>query len=175
MGQTLVYGILNGALYGIIALGIALVFGIMKYLNVAHGSLIVLGAYEGLFLFRAGLDPFASIPIILITLFFGGAILFKASFGRLIALQEGDKINNSLLIGFGLMLVIDNLATFLWTGDERSLTPTYSGMTFELFGLRLPLIGLSGGLLAPSPHIRPSSISFENVFWQIRNGSQPGS
>lgn len=148
MGQTLVYGILNGALYGIIALGIALVFGIMKYLNVAHGSLIVVGAYAGLFLFRAGMDPFASIPIILIALFLGGAILFKAFFGRLIALQEGDKINNSLLIGFGLMLVLDNLATFLFTGDERSLTPTYSGMTFELFGLRFPLIGLLGGLLA---------------------------
>ena len=148
MGQTLVYGILNGALYGIIALGIALVFGIMKYLNVAHGALIVIGAYGGLFLFRMGMDPFASIPIILIALFIGGAILFKAFFGRLIALPEGDKINDSLLIGFGLMLVIENLATFFFTGDERSLTPTYSGKTFELFGLRLPLIGLAGGLLA---------------------------
>jgi branched-chain amino acid transport system permease protein len=148
MGQTLVYGILNGALYGIIALGIALVFGIMKYLNVAHGSLIVVGAYGSLFLFRLGLDPFASIPIILIMLFIGGAILYRAFFGRLIALPEGDKINDSLLIGFGLMLVLDNLSTFLFTGDERSMTPTYSGMTFELFGLRLPLIGLAGGLLA---------------------------
>jgi branched-chain amino acid transport system permease protein len=148
MGQTLVYGILNGALYGIIALGIALVFGIMKYLNLAHGALIVVGAYASLFLFRMGLDPFASIPIVLITLFIGGAILFKAFFGRLMALPEGAKINNSLLVAFGLMLVMENLATFFWTGDERSLTPTYSGVTFELFGLRLPLIGLAGGVLA---------------------------
>ena len=148
MGQTLVYGILNGALYGTIALGIALVFGIMKYLNVAHGALIVFGAYGSLFLFRIGLDPFASLPIILILLFVGGAILFKAFFGRLIALEEGDKINDSLLIGFGLMLVLENLATVLWTGDERSVTPTYSGMTFDLFGLRIPLIGLAGGILA---------------------------
>ncbi len=148
MGQTLVYGILNGALYGTIALGIALVFGIMKYLNVAHGALIVFGAYGSLFLFRAGLDPFASLPIILILLFIVGAILFKAFFGRLIALDEGDKINDSLLIGFGLMLVLENLATVLWTGDERSVTPSYSGMTFDLFGLRIPLIGLAGGILA---------------------------
>ena len=89
MGQTLVYGILNGALYGIIALGIALVFGIMKYLNVAHGALIIFGAYGSLFLFRIGLDPFASIPIVMIALFFLGAILFKAFFGRLIALSGG--------------------------------------------------------------------------------------
>jgi len=148
MGQTLVFGILNGALYGIIALGIALVFGVMKYLNVAHGSLIIIGAYGSLILFRLGIDPFASIPLILLFLFLGGAILYKAFFTYIIGFPEGDKIKNSLLISFGLILVIDNLATLIWTGDERSITPSYSGVTFEMFGLRFPFIGLSGGLLA---------------------------
>ncbi len=148
MGQTLVYGILNGALYGIIALGIALVFGVMRYLNLAHGSFIILGAYGSLFLFHLGIDPFASIPLISILLFLAGAVLFKASFSRLTILPEGNKIKNSLLISFGLMLLIDNLATLIWTGDERSITPSYSGFTFGLFGLRLPLIGLMGVLLA---------------------------
>jgi branched-chain amino acid transport system permease protein len=148
MGQTLVFGILNGALYGIIALGIALVFGVMKYLNVAHGSLIIVGAYGSLILFRLGVDPFVSIPFVLLFLFVGGAILFKAFFTRIISFPEADKIKNSLLISFGLVLVLDNLATLIWTGDERSITPSYSGITFQAFGLRLPLIGLSGVLLA---------------------------
>ena len=148
MGQTLVFGILNGALYGIIALGIALVFGVMKYLNVAHGALIIVGAYGSLFLFRLGIDPFASIPFILVLLFLGGIILFEAFFTRLVEFQEGEKIKNSLLISFGLLLVIENLATLIWTGDERSITPSYSGVTFQLFGLRFPLIGLSGAVLA---------------------------
>jgi len=148
MWQTLVFGFLNGALYGMIALGIALVFGIMKYLNVAHGSLIVVGAYASLFLFRLGVDPFATIPVVLIALFLCGAILFLLFFGRLMEFPEGTKIKNSLLIAFGLMLVIDNLATLIWTGDERSMTPSYSGVTFQAFGLRFPLIGLSGAFLA---------------------------
>jgi branched-chain amino acid transport system permease protein len=148
MGQTLVFGILNGALYGIIALGIALVFGVMKYLNVAHGSLIIVGAYGSLILFRLGVDPFVSIPFVLLFLFVGGAILFKAFFTRIISFPEADKIKNSLLISFGLVLVLDNLATVIWTGDERSITPSYSGITFQAFGLRFPLIGLSGGVLA---------------------------
>lgn len=148
MSQTLVFGILNGALYGIIALGIALVFGVMKYLNVAHGALIIVGAYGSLFLFRLGIDPFASIPFILVLLFLGGIILFEAFFTRLVEFHEGEKIKNSLLISFGLLLVIENLATLIWTGDERSITPSYSGITFQLFGLRLPLIGLSGAALA---------------------------
>ncbi len=148
MGQTLVFGILNGALYGIIALGIALVFGVMKYLNVAHGALIIVGAYGSLFLFRLGIDPFASIPFVLVLLFLGGIILFEAFFTRLVEFHEGEKIKNSLLISFGLLLVIENLATLIWTGDERSITPSYSGVTFQLFGLRFPLIGLSGAVLA---------------------------
>jgi branched-chain amino acid transport system permease protein len=148
MGQTLLYGILNGAVYAMIALGIALVFGIMRYLNLAHGSLIILGAYGSFFLFRIGVDPFASIPFVLLALFLGGTVLFKLFFNRLIEFPEGEKIRNSLLLGFGLMNVIDNLALIIWTGNERSLTPSYSGVTYELFGLRLPLIGLVGGLLA---------------------------
>lgn len=148
MGQTVVYGILNGALYGIIALGIALVFGVMRYLNLAHGSFIILGAYGSLFLFRFGVDPFASIPLLALFLFVSGGLLFKATFARLIALPEPAKIKNSLLISFGLMLLIDSLATILWTGDERSITPAYSGVTFGLAGLRFPLIGLAGAACA---------------------------
>ena len=148
MGQTLVYGVLNGALYGIIALGIALVFGVMRYLNLAQGSLIILGAYGILFLFHLGVDPFASMPLIAFLLFLLGGALFWASFSRLIALSEAGRIKNSLLISFGLMLLIDNLATLLWTGDERSITPVYSGLTFGIAGLRLPLIGCVGVLLA---------------------------
>ena len=148
MGQTIVYGILNGALYGIIAIGIALVFGVMRYLNLAQGSLIILGAYGTLFLFHLNIDPFASLPAIGFALFLLGAALFKASFGRLITFPEPGRIKNSLLISFGLMLLIDSLATLLWTGDERSVTPVYSGWTFGAFGFRFPFIGCVGVLSA---------------------------
>jgi branched-chain amino acid transport system permease protein len=148
VGQTIVYGILNGALYGIIAIGIALVFGVMRYLNLAQGSLIILGAYGTLFLFHLGVDPFASLPAVGFALFLLGAALFKASFGRLITFPEPGRIKNSLLISFGLMLLIDSLATLLWTGDERSITPGYSGWTFGAFGFRFPFIGCVGVLSA---------------------------
>jgi branched-chain amino acid transport system permease protein len=148
VGQTVIYGILNGALYGIIAIGIALVFGVMRYLNLAQGSLIILGAYGTLFLFHLDVDPFASLPAIGFALFLLGAALFKASFGRLITFPEPGRIKNSLLISFGLMLLIDSLATLLWTGDERSITPGYSGWTFGAFGFRFPFIGCVGVLSA---------------------------
>ncbi len=148
MFQTIAYGLLNGSLYGIIALGIALVFGVMRYLNLAQGSFIVLGAYGSLFLFQAGIDPFISIPIVAAALFLLGLILFKTSFSWLIYFPEPAKIKNSLLVSFGLTLLIDSLATVLWTGDERSITPVYSGVTFGFAGLRFPMIGLSGAACA---------------------------
>ena len=134
MAQTLVYGLFNGALYGIIALGVALVFGVMRYLNLAHGSFIILGAYASLILFRLGVDPFVSIPVVAALLFLAGAILYLVCFSRFVVLPEGNKIKNSLLVSFGLMLLFDSVATLVWTGEERSISPWYSGLTFGLFG-----------------------------------------
>jgi branched-chain amino acid transport system permease protein len=149
MLQTLVYGILNGLLYSVIALGISLVFGVMRYLNIAHGSLIILGSYGSLYLFRFGLDPFVSVPLLMVLLFFAGIVLFKLLYSSFVSLVEGLRIQKSLLVSFGLMLVIDNGATMIWTSDEKSITPFYSGKSFELFsGCHVPLIGLAGGVLA---------------------------
>jgi len=149
MLQTLAYGILNGLLYSIIALGISLVFGVMRYLNIAHGSLIILGSYGSLYLFRLGLDPFLSIPLLMISLFLVGIVLFQLLYSNFVDLVEGLRVQKSLLVSFGLMLVIDNGATLIWTSDEKSITPVYSGMSFELFkGFHVPLIGLAGGVLA---------------------------
>ncbi len=149
MFQTIAYGILNGLLYSIIALGISLVFGVMRYLNIAHGSLIILGSYGSLYLFYFGIDPFISIPILMVLLFIIGIILFKLLYSNFVPLSESLRIQKSLLVSFGLMLFIDHGATLIWTSDEKSITPFYSGMSFEIIkGIRVPFIGLSGAILA---------------------------
>lgn len=149
MLQTIAYGILNGLLYSIIALGISLVFGVMRYLNIAHGSLIILGSYGSLYLFNFGIDPFISIPVVMCLLFLIGVILFKLLYSNFVPLPENLRIQKSLLVSFGLMLVIDHGATLVWTTDEKSITPFYSGISFEILkGLRIPIIGLAGALLA---------------------------
>ena len=64
LGQNLVFGILVGALYGLVALGLSLVFGVTKFLNVAHGELLMFGGYVSFWVFSLlGLDPFLTIPI----------------------------------------------------------------------------------------------------------------
>ena len=145
IGQSLIYGILVGALYGLAASGLSLVFGVMRYLNIAHGSLIMMGTYLAFSLFSlCHMNPFLSMPLVMLGLFLIGMFLYKLMFSSLAKYPVGVRIDNSLLISFGLMLVLESLATIIWTPDERNITIPYSGMTFGFFGLRVPYIGLFG-------------------------------
>ena len=175
MFQQLAYGILSGFQYSIIALGISLVFGVMRYLNLAHGSLIILGCYGYLFLYRAGVDPFVSIPLVMLGMFVLGGILFKVLYTRLVGLQEGARVQKSLLISFGLMLVIDNFSTLVWTSDERSISPSYSGASFEVLGIHVPFIGLAGGALAILIILGLHLLFTRTMFGKSVGGGQPGS
>jgi branched-chain amino acid transport system permease protein len=143
--QTLVYGVLVGALYGLAAVGLSLVFGVTDFLNVAHGEFLMLGGYASFSLFNLlGVDPFASIPLSIIFLLLIGFILYRVLFVRMVKLPTEDKIRNTLLVGFGLGLILQNVAQRLWTADIRSITPDYVGAVFEVAGVRFPIVRVAG-------------------------------
>jgi len=144
MAQIVVYGIITGAFYGLAAVGLSLVFGVMGHMNIAHGSFLMIGGFAAYWLFHLlKLDPFVSIPLVMVILFAIGAALYKGLFSHLDKLPEGLKINNSMLVGFGLTWVIDNLAIMFWTSDVRAVTPSYTGKVWHVLpGLRLPVVGL---------------------------------
>ena len=147
--QTLVYGVLVGALYGLAAVGLSLVFGVTDFLNVAHGEFLMLGGYASFWLFNLlGVDPFASIPLSIIFLLLIGFILYKVLFVRMVKLSTEDKIRNTLLVGFGLGLILQNVAQRLWTADIRSITPDYAGAVFEVAGVRFPIVRVAGLVIA---------------------------
>jgi branched-chain amino acid transport system permease protein len=141
--QNLAYGILVGALYGL-ALGLSLVFGVTKFLNVAHGELLMFGGYASFWAFSLlGLDAFLTIPIALIFLFLIGAVLYKFVFSRTVKLPEETKIKNTLLVAFGLSVILQNLALRFWTADERGITTSYAGAALTIFGVRFPAVRLA--------------------------------
>ncbi len=147
--QIFSYGFLNGALYGLVALGLSLVFGVMNYLVVAHGALIMMAAYVTFWaFFYLRIDPFIFIVFVTPLFFVIGWVLFKVLFQSLMKFPEGEKIKNSLLISFGLLLIFPNLAILFWTADERAVATSYTGKVVDVFGLRLPYIGLGGVALA---------------------------
>jgi branched-chain amino acid transport system permease protein len=149
LAQNLVFGILVGALYGLVALGLSLVFGVTKFLNVAHGELLMFGGYASFWAFSLlGLDPFLTIPITICFLFLMGALLYKLIFSRTVKLPEESKIKNTLLVAFGLSVILQNLALRFWTADERGITTDYSAMSFTLLGVRFPIMRLAGLVVA---------------------------
>ena len=98
--------------------------------------------------FYTRIDPFLFLVVVTPLFFVIGWILFKVLFQALMKFPEGEKIKNSLLISFGLLLVFANLAILLWTADDRAVTTAYSGKVIQVSGVRLPYIGLSGVALA---------------------------
>jgi branched-chain amino acid transport system permease protein len=143
--QSAVSGLLIGGLYGLVALGLSLSFGVMKVLNVAHGELLMLGGFAAYFAFNLwGMDPFVSMPLVFVSLFIFGVLLYQVVFRFVVKFDMEHRIKNSLLVSFGLALILQATATRLFTGDVRTITTSYSSNAFviELLGtsVRVPWV-----------------------------------
>ena len=77
-----------------------------------------------------------------------GVVLYKLLFARMVKLTEETKIKNTLLVGFGLSLILQNLALRLWTADDRGITTLYSGTVFTILGVRFPVVRVASLVIA---------------------------
>ncbi len=118
IGQVVISGLLAGSLYAMVALGLGLIFGVMRVLNVAHGPLLMLGAYTTFWLFHwLGVNPYLSLLVSMPALFLVGMALQHALVSRVVDAPE----LSSLLLTFGVSIAIVNLAQLAFTSDLRSV------------------------------------------------------
>jgi len=116
--QGIVSGLLAGGLYAMVALGMALIFGVMRVINIAHGTLLMLGAYTTFWLFSLyGINPFLSLLISFPLIFLVGILLQRFFVYRVVGAPE----LSSLLLTFGISTFISNMAMVAWTADYRSV------------------------------------------------------
>ena len=116
--QGIVSGLLSGGVYAMVALGMALIFGVMRVINVAHGTLLMLGGYATYWLFALyGMNPFLSLLISFPLLFVVGLLLQRFFVSRVVGAPE----LSSLILTFGLSIFITNVAVMSWTSDYRSV------------------------------------------------------
>lgn len=137
-GQLLFSALVTGLIYAIVAVGLNLVYGTMKLLNVAHGDMVMLGAYGTFILLTVfGLSPLWSILIVAACSALIGAVLYKLLFGRLLARTgEQSRIeSNSLLIFFGLSILVQNVVAFFATSTPRSIQ--YLGDVYYIAGIAM--------------------------------------
>lgn len=147
--QSIVSGLLVGGMYGLVALGLALAFGVLKVLNVSHGELLMLGGYGAFFAFTEwGMDPFLSLPIVVAGGFVFGVLLYLVLFRFVTRYEIHTRIKNSLLVSFGLVLVLQALAVRFFTADERTISTAYSSEAITIGMVRIPLVRLAGLILA---------------------------
>jgi branched-chain amino acid transport system permease protein len=139
LAQVLLNGVLLGGLYAVMALGLALVWGVLNIVNLAHGAFIMLGAYVSWYLYTdAHIDPFIGLPITAAVMFALGYALQRG----LLNLVVRAPMFNTLLITFGLEVVLTSLAQLAFSADFRTINPPYAGENLQWGPVVLPLVRL---------------------------------
>jgi branched-chain amino acid transport system permease protein len=153
--QLVVAGILMGVSYGVLAAGLALIFGVMKIINFAHAAFAVLAMYLPTYWFLIwwGVDPFISAVIALPIFFLLGFIMQRLLVERVIGKPEAET--STLIITMGFSLLIENMILIVWSGTPRIIHQTYTLATWsfgnilinhaQTYSLFISL-GLIGGL-----------------------------
>lgn len=143
--QAVINGLLLGGVYAAYSAGFSLIFGVMGVVNLAHGELVMLGAFTSYWMFELlGVDPYVGAPFSAVSLFFFGYLIQKYIINRVIELPH----IMSYILTFGIHLVVANSAIKLWTHDFRSITTSYSGANAAFLGLNIPYARLGTFCLA---------------------------
>jgi branched-chain amino acid transport system permease protein len=136
--QSVVSGVLTGSLYAMIGVGLTVVFGVMRIINLAHGEMVMLGmfaAYWGQA--RWSLDPFLSIVVWAPVMFVAGVLVYRLLLRPII---PGGELN-TLLYTAGFSLLVANLALVAWTGDYRTINLPYGQLPARPLGISVPIPG----------------------------------
>lgn len=144
--QLTVNGALGGAMYGVAAVGLGLIFGTMRLIFLAQGAVIILAAYlvRALFM-HLGLDPFLSLPLVVLVGAAAGWLVYQALFRKAAAMADR---NVSLLIAVGLMFLIQNFMTVVWGGNTAAVVTSYTATGIEFLGVRMSFTRSMGFLIA---------------------------
>jgi branched-chain amino acid transport system permease protein len=135
IGQVVISGLLAGSIYALVALGLGLIFGVMRVLNVAHGPLMMLGAYTTFWLFHwFGVNPYLSMLLSMPLLFLIGVVLQRVLVSRVVDAPE----LSSLLLTFGISIALVNLAQLAFTSDLRSVEFLTGSFVVGPFALSKP-------------------------------------
>ena len=143
LAQYVVNGLLMGGLYACLAVGFALVWGVLNIVNMLHGSMVVLGAYFCLVgVQQLGLPLYAVAPAVCIVLFAFGYVIQRGLLNRVIT----QPILITLTLTFGLELIVNNVILNVFSATPRSLAVNLG--TLDVWGMRIPMVRIIGMLVA---------------------------
>ena len=121
-------GLMSGAVYALIAVGLTLVYGVLHIINFAHGAMLSAAMFAAYLAFQAGIDPYVAIVPLALIFFALGYALQRLVIGPA---SHGDD-QNILLVTLGLSIVIENVLLAVFKSDTRSIDVPYGFSTFDL-------------------------------------------
>jgi len=130
-------GLITGGIYALVALGLNLQYGLMRIMNISHGEFLMLGAYlTWLGHTVLQVNPLAFLPVVALALFLVGVAVYWLCFARIIHTAPAVEVieARSLLVGFGLMFLVQNAAYLAWGADLRGYS--YLAEPVDLGGAR---------------------------------------
>jgi branched-chain amino acid transport system permease protein len=138
---AIVNGLMTGAVYALVALGLTLIYGVLHIINFAHGALLTAAMFAAYFAYRAlGIDPYLAIFLLTPAFFAIGYALQRFIIGPA---SHGDD-RNMLLVTLGLAVVIENTLLFAFRADTRTIDLPYALSGIDLGFAFLPLPRLIG-------------------------------
>ncbi len=133
-------GLLLGGLYGIVGIGMSMIFGIVRVVNLAHGDLVILAAYLSfvtLSVFKV--SPLLTLILVIPAMFLIGYMIQYYLLNRVL----GKDMNPPLLVAFGLSIILQNLLRLIFTPDARALPTSLSIATIPIGSfLNVPVVYL---------------------------------
>lgn len=143
--QTLIIGFLVGGVYALLASGLTVIFGVMRIINIAHGALMLLGAFISYTLWtHLGLDPILSVVITMLAMCVIGWILYFV----IVRPVRRAPVTTSVLLTFGLAFLLEGIMGFIWGNNAVASRPSYVETSFHLGPLYFPEGLLYGCILA---------------------------
>lgn len=142
--------VLLAGLYAVMAYGLGIIYGVLRVVNLAHGGLIMLGAYFTWILFtHLSIDPFLAMPIVFVVFSLGGAAMYRLLVRHLPRGAEGGV--QSLLLLFGVWLVMQNIAYEAFGGDTVAVRTSHSTASVAVLGNyysidRIGILGVAVGV-----------------------------
>lgn len=138
--QTLADGLVLGGIYALAAVGFSLIFGVLHVINLSHGILVLMGAYLALIFSQAlHIDPLLTVPLVMAVLFAVGY-----AYQRFLIQYAVDRSQlGSMLLTFGVALMLQNIMIWVFSPDMRSITPSYAFASFRIGALTFDAVRVS--------------------------------
>jgi len=130
-------GLITGGIYAVVAIGLNLQYGLMRIMNISHGEFLMIGAYLTWVAHTVlAVNPLVSVPLVALVLFLLGIAVYRICFRPIARTAPTVEVfeARSLLVGFGLMFLVQNAAYMTWGADLRGYS--YLTETVEIAGAR---------------------------------------